>query len=222
MAGGGAPGVRGPDRRTLRGYLCYALSLLAVFLPVYGGSNWLAEWRGGVTSLYWSWELGLPFVPGLIVVYHSINLLFLTPLFWLPGPRMPRLAQRMLAALLISSVVFLIFPVELGFPRHQDAGPLQPVYDALYAVDRPYNLFPSLHIALSTLVTMAVGGEHPGRGRGLMLAWLIAICISVVLVHQHHVIDVIGGLALAWLCQRWLPEAWLDRLGRAFPCRRAG
>jgi membrane-associated phospholipid phosphatase len=33
--------------------------------------------------------------------------------------------------------------------------------------------------------------------------WLILICASTVLVHQHHMIDVVSGLGLAAVLHRW-------------------
>ena len=67
----------------------------------------------------------------------------------------------------------------------------------LFALDHPHNLVPSLHVAWSCAAVLAII-RHTGRGLTLLfLLWLVLIVSSVLLVHQHHVADVVTGLLLA-------------------------
>ncbi len=68
----------------------------------------------------------------------------------------------------------------------------------VYALDRPYNDFPSLHTALAAIV--AVLWRRTGRRTGAAVAvWCALLIASTVLIHQHYLADVAGGLAVAWL-----------------------
>jgi membrane-associated phospholipid phosphatase len=65
-----------------------------------------------------------------------------------------------------------------------------------YAVDRPYNNFPSLHVSLATYSYLLL--FHARRKLGwLLLAPYLLILASPLFVKQHFLLDVLGGLALA-------------------------
>ena len=143
-----------PSRELFFCYLGLSLALDLLFLVVYGGSNWLNSQRAEHFALYAQWELQVPLLPLMIVPYLSIGLLFLTPLFWLQRAQMIDLALRMAAAILVAGLIFNLLPAELGFTRQLQTGMTGPLFELVYLLDQPYNLFPSLHIALSSLVIM--------------------------------------------------------------------
>ena len=101
--------------------------------------------------------------------------------------------------------VLLLLPAELGFVRNEDAGSHARLYEALYAVALPHNLVPSLHIVLTTLVVLSLMDSGVRVMRYVYATWLSLITVSVLLVHQHHIVDVVSGLALAALCRRFMP-----------------
>jgi membrane-associated phospholipid phosphatase len=180
-------------------YLRLVLLLDVLFVAVYGGLNWLTARREGLVGLYFDWETRLPFVPGMIYAYLSINVLFVLPLFVLDERGMRLLARRIAWAIVLSGAVFLLLPARLGFVRPAAVPGYQAVYSLLYAIDRPHNLFPSLHVAYSTLIVAALCGRASGPARALLVGWLGLIAAAVVLVHQHHLADVAGGFAVAWI-----------------------
>jgi membrane-associated phospholipid phosphatase len=180
-------------------YLRLVLLLDLLFVAVYGGMNWLTSRRSDLFEIYFDWETRLPFVPGLIWIYFSIVVLFVLPLFQLDERGMRRLARRIALAIVVSGAVYLVLPARLGFERPREVPGYDPVFQTMYALDPPHNLVPSLHIAYSTLILAALCAERPARVQALGAAWLALICVSVVLVHQHHLADVAGGLAVSWL-----------------------
>jgi membrane-associated phospholipid phosphatase len=61
----------------------------------------------------------------------------------------------------------------------------------------PHNLVPSLHVAASILLIAALWRAlTPVWIRAGLLLWGVLLCASVVLVHQHHLLDVLGGWLL--------------------------
>jgi membrane-associated phospholipid phosphatase len=67
-------------------------------------------------------------------------------------------------------------------------------------VDLPHNLVPSLHVTFSALILFSLIDASVLFAAKLALsAWLILICLSTLLVHQHHLLDVAAGLLVARL-----------------------
>ncbi len=178
-----------------------SVGLSLLFLVVYGGSNWLTSQRVGIGSFYFSWERKIPFVPAMILPYMSIDLFFVAAPFFCRDDRQRRtLARRMAAAILISGACFLAFPLRFAFERPPVGGFLGVIFNNFRQLDRPFNQFPSLHITLCVMLGVFFWDRSRGVMRGAILLWFVLIAASTVLTFQHHVIDVIGGLALAGIC----------------------
>lgn len=192
-----------PSRARLLLYARLLTLLTLLFAVVYGGCNWLTQWRGGGFGLYAAWELALPFVPVLIYAYLSVNGLFLLPLFCLDEWEMRALAKAFALATLVAGAIFLVLPAHLGHERPGVVQGYEAFYTVLYRLDLAHNMVPSLHIAYSTLIVRIVAGVLPARGAAVLYAWLALIAVSVVLVRQHHLLDVATGLALGWGCHRF-------------------
>jgi membrane-associated phospholipid phosphatase len=178
-------------------YVRLATPVLVLFAVVYFGTNWITSQRTGNHRLFFEWELAIPFVPGMIYVYASLLILLLLPALTLTRRQLPALARAMLATLLVASAIYLLLPADLGFERPGYVPGYDAIYQALYSLELPHNLVPSLHIATSALLIAAVLHNTSSRWIRLgLILWCMLICVSVLLVHQHHILDVISGLLL--------------------------
>lgn len=140
----------------------------------------------------------------MILPYLSIDLFFIGAPFLFPNERELRLyAWRVATTIVIAGICFLIVPLRFAFPRPHAAGWLGELFDRFRALDAPHNLCPSLHAALLVLLVGAYARHLRGGWRFLVLTWFVFVGASPLLTHQHHVIDIIGGFALAGLCS-WL------------------
>lgn len=180
-------------------YFYWFFWISIAFFTVYPLCNWLTAQRESVFSLYVSSELAIPFVPEFVWVYLSLYVLFVIPPFFLTSSRMNFLGRQLVAATVFCGLIFLLLPAELGFER---TIPDDPFYSALFAnlfaVDLPHNMVPSLHVTFSALILFAfIEGQRPSWTKILFGAWLVLICASTVLVHQHHLLDVATGLLVA-------------------------
>ena len=93
---------------------------------------------------------------------------------------------------------FLFFLGQLGFKRHAYVEGYNDIFQSMYAIDKLHNLFPSLHVTYLTLSASAMMRQSNSKIFNLiMITWIILIALSVVLVHQQHVIDIVMGLILA-------------------------
>ena len=186
----------------LRGLLYLKLaSLLSVQVFVtYYGVNYITRNRSNVHDFYFDWEPAIPLVPAAAWAYLSIFILMLLPVFYLNCQQMRLLARQMAFAMFIAGVVFLIFPCRVGYPPVSD---LPTGIWLIKNIELPHTIFPSLHVALSSIIMLHLHRPFSPNGRLLLVAWLIALIASVMLTHQHHLADVLGGLVLAWLCHRF-------------------
>jgi|SRR6185369_10841560 len=188
------------DVPRLRTYLFWSFWAGVAFFAVYPAMNWLTSRRAPL-HLYLPAELAIPFLPHFIWPYLSMYVLFVLPLAFIPAANMPALGKQLIAGCLISAAIFLIIPAELGF-RRQVPGSYAAIYAGMFNIDRPYNLVPSLHVIWSTAIVQACADFARPAMRVALLAWLCVIVASTVLVHQHHLLDVIAALAIVFFLRR--------------------
>ena len=208
-------GVTGAPR-VLSAATSAGLSIL--FVAVYGATGWLTSLRNDVGTWSFAWERNLPFVPWLIVPYMSLDLFFVAaPFLCADRAELRALRLRLTAAILVAAAFFIVIPLQFAFPRPEPAGWTTPVFAALYTFDRPYNMFPSLHIGI--LMILAATYERHTRGivRLLTRGWFGLIGVSTVFTYQHHVIDVAGGFVLALACHYLIPQFSMQQPATANP-----
>lgn len=117
-------------------------------------------------------------------------------------------ALAMIATWLISYACYILIQSYIDRPVITGTDPFSAMVRSVYAGDNPYNDFPSLHTSLSTIT--AVHWWRVDRRIGIPVAvWTALIVASTVLIKQHYLADVAGGLALAavtcWAARRWVP-----------------
>lgn len=187
--------------------LTWAIGASACFLGVYFFCNWIASLHTAVPGLYVGWELRFPLVPVMIVPYLSEDVFFFfSPFVCRDSDEMRRHGVRLLLAVLIAAVFFLLFPLHIGWPREPVSGANGLLFDLLRALDRPYNLVPSLHLALLVLLWIVYSRRTHGVLRIAVQVWLLLIGVSTVLTRQHHLVDVVTGLMLGALCLYLVPD----------------
>lgn len=179
-----------------RSYLRALVECSIVFFPLYAFTNSLAEERARY-KIFWQWELSIPLIPEMMLFYMSLNFLMVLPLFLCEPAEIKLLGRSLIIGTVVGAVFFLLLPSELGFIRPSRVPLFESLFHTIYSVDKPHNLFPSLHVTFSSIAVMAMASKVGSWVSRLLVIWLITICFSVVLVWQHHVSDVIAGLALA-------------------------
>jgi hypothetical protein len=192
-----------PDGERFRTYLFWAFWVGVGFFAVYPTTNWLTSLRPQLFHLYLPAELAVPLVPQFIWVYLSMYALFFLPPFFLPTVNMSALGKQLIAGTLVSGLLFLLFPAELGFARVVPTeAPYAGIYAAMFSVDHPYNLVPSLHMVFSASIALACADVAKPAARAALLGWLAVIAASTILVHQHHVLDLAAAFVLVYLLRR--------------------
>jgi membrane-associated phospholipid phosphatase len=193
-----------PDNRPAisRGQAFIASASLSIlFIIVYGGCNWITSQRREVGTLYFEWERRIPFVPFFIIPYLSIDLFFITaPFLCRNREELGLFCRRVVTAILISGICFLLMPLRFAFARPSVPGWIGTSFNWFRLLDAPYNLVPSLHAALLLFLFDVYKRNLRGIPRWIVIAWLMLIGLSPVLTYQHHVVDIVAGFVLAGYC----------------------
>ena len=207
-------GIGWPDRERWRAYLTFLLVFDALFFAVYIGAGRIAASSDRAVGLYFDRERDIPLVPWMIVPYLSLYTMFLLPLPHLTPAEMRRLTQQSVLMLLIAGFSFLLIPAHLGFAPEPVTGTLRPIFDVMIAIDTPFNLVPSLHVAFAALLIIACGERASRPVAWLYGVWLAIASASTIFVHQHHLVDVVAGLGLAVLARRAITPSRCASPGR--------
>lgn len=196
-----------PSRRE---QLLHAVMTSGLFMLVYGGTSWITSLRAPVPTLYFEWEQWIPFLPWMVIPYMSIDaFFFFAPFLHRSRQDLGLFSRRITATILIAGLCFLLFPLQLAIPRPTASGWMGEIYNWFCTLDRPYNLCPSLHIALRTLLADVYARHTSGLLRISQHIWFSLIGFSTLTLYQHHVIDIVGGFVLAAACFYVLrPQPW--------------
>ena len=144
-------------------------------------------------------DRALPVVPIFAIPYVSlipyIGLSLIAFLFF--RIRVYRSAAlTMIVVWFISYAFYFFLQSYVARPAIMGTDPFSGMIRTIYASDQPYNDFPSLHTSLSTVI--AIHWWRFDRRMGILAAiWTALIVASTVLVKQHYLADVAGGLVLA-------------------------
>lgn len=202
-------------RQEKREKLNWFLFMIGYFTAGYLAINWFSQARVHFFDVSFAFENSIPFIPefifGYLLVYLSVLLIYLIVddmEDWHRG------ITAFLAATTLAYVVFLAFPVKMETRPEiwQVAGRSfsAAVTRFYYYIDAPYNLFPSLHVTYPTLAMLVAWRNHKVM-RWAFMAMAVVVAISVVMVKQHYIADVVAGFANAGACfalgvyaERWL------------------
>ncbi len=195
------------------------VSLIVFFIAGYFGIG-LSRTPDQARELKIFLDEKIPFIARSVWIYLLIFPSALIPLFVVRCQRLfRRTAVAYAAAISFSLICFAVFPVTSARLRVDQASlDLMRASDwavaTLYSIDPPYNLFPSLHLAIAMLAAFAAWKAARVYGAAVF-GTLVFIGVSVCTVKQHVVLDAIGGIALgalvaALILRSYRPEAGVE------------
>ena len=194
---GREPFLAWPGMSGLRLTLPLSYLVFKIFYSIYGGASLLAKLRRPHVDFYFPWEMRLPFLPSWTLVYLTVPLLLLLTPFILRTWRtfMP-FFLTLTAETLVAGVIFLAVPLAQAYPPRVASGFLGGVFHMADRLNLDYNKLPSLHMAFAVTAAIVFGRRCGWLGRTLFSLWIVAVCASGLLIHEHQVLDLAAGLAL--------------------------
>jgi membrane-associated phospholipid phosphatase len=132
-----------------------------------------------------------------VFIYLTIYPTFLLPFLFIHQKDFFHLFSfAYITVMCICYLVYLFYPVSIDRPELIVNSFSTWVLGIIYGADRPWNCFPSLHVAMSLLAALTILEVH--RIRGMMTLLLtFGIAFSTVLIKQHYVLDVVGAMLLS-------------------------
>lgn len=170
-----------------------AFALFAVLFGVcYGGAAWwTSTLPGPLPSWDFAFEQRVPFVPSLAIIYLTITpALLLAP--WLLRERTPMFAFALSAQTIVATILFLLFPLINAWVRPEVNTWTFRLADTL---NLAHNEFPSLHVAFAVSAAWAYR-------RWYWTLWAAAVAVSAWLIWEHHLVEIVAGIALAMIVMR--------------------
>jgi membrane-associated phospholipid phosphatase len=202
----GRPALFGLPRREellLTGSL--ALGFALFFLAVYGGASWVTGFYSGGFRVDLPFERHIPFVPAWAAVYVSMDVLLLLSLFvFRTWKDMVPFALALCAETVVGAVGFLVLPVEVSWPSRVVQDGWADIFFVADTMNLERNYLPSLHVAFACTAALAYAERSGGWARALFGLWATAIAASTLLIHEHHLVDVVAGALLAWSTWRYV------------------
>ena len=171
----------------------YATRLLLPYLPAHRMATAL--------------DAAIPVRAEWVVIY------FLTFVFWLASAVLllsesaayaRRMEQGYLIAMLISGIAFLTWPTTMARPVPPDTGLFNILLGLLYQMDDPVNLCPSLHVLITYFCLRAAMGSRtiPKWYLPFSAVFLVLVCLSVLFVKQHVLVDIPSAILVGELSVR--------------------
>lgn len=171
--------------------------VLLLFAIIFYGSAYITSSREVELDLSTTLELRIPYIELAYIFYYGA---FFQPvlLFYFLQTKhdIQLLSRRMTLSILIGGACFLVLPTR---NRFQDLEISRSSWIGEFAASftGTYNMMPSLHVTLSTLMCTACLSHATKLWRIILVVWLGILIVSTVVTHQHHIIDVFTGLLLA-------------------------
>lgn len=192
--------LRAPSRELWLLLLREAVWITCLWLAVYGGASWITGQHEYRVRLGTRLDSVIPFVPAAAVAYLS-----LFPMFWL-APLVLRTRDQVISfskslawLIVLSGVAFLLIPSDEPHPPQHPAGFFGGLHALADHLNLNYNFFPSLHVGMAVVCAWAYGRCAARWLAVCCWLWAAAISLSTLLTHQHYVVDVVAGAALACL-----------------------
>ncbi len=145
----------------------------------------------------------IPFIPNFVLFY-----VLAYPFWYLTyyavlrsgGENCKKILFANLGAKLLTGIIFVLIPTT--FPRPEITGGGLGTFvlkNVIYGMDAPDNLFPSVHVLESWMSFVALKRLKgcPGLVKIGSFILMVMICISTVVLKQHVIVDIAGGIAVA-------------------------
>ena len=202
------PESPGHECPPLRLRIVSAVLFVVFALLLYDSCNVIAGWRETSRCLAFPWELDIPRINWFVLPYLSIDvLLALSPVFTRRYDEWRTLLRRLFWVFAISCAVFLVIPFRCAYPRSIPDDWTATLFQLLHFTDLPFNQAPSLHISEAIIMAPVLLARLPHMAlRVALIVWLVLGSLGTVLVHQHHVLDLISGAILGFAMIKCIPR----------------
>ena len=146
----------------------------------------------------------VPFILGYCLVYGSFALIYFTVPSW---EVFKKVAWGFFWVTTVHYFIFVLYPVKMIW-RPEIANPTN-VFEWIarffFYLDRPFNCFPSLHVAYPTMAAVLSYRFIPKLFK-IYVVMAVLTAVSVVVIKQHYILDAVGGALVAIVVGVLIPQ----------------
>ncbi|RPG17293.1 MAG: hypothetical protein CBB69_007330 [Phycisphaera sp. TMED9] len=203
------------------GAIWVAIVYFVGFSIVWTIAHELSDLHAERLTLTFDWESHVPFQPWAIPLYFTLDIsVVLLPLVFRSAREAIPPMGLLLLQVVIAAPFFVLLPIENTYLNDMPTGVWGAyLFEPLGMKNvSQWNQTPSLHVTYSLTVATVVARRWGGIWWVIGFAWAIPVSITTMLVHEHHLICVAGGLLLfaatiplLWV---WGRRCGLDARGR--------
>jgi membrane-associated phospholipid phosphatase len=179
--------------------LPYGAFFFVIFAVIFGGASWYVEHN--IISFYnfgFEWEKRIPFIPAFALIYLSSLLLANSLMFFINSERLIRQAFKALTLqTVVSGICFIMFPAICLYDDRNVAGWASAPFNFADTINLSFNQVPSLHVSLACTSAIFLSIGRSFFIATLLHCWVALVALSTLLIHEHHLIDVIAGYCVA-------------------------
>ena len=179
-----------------RFFFVLAALFALLFLAGYGGSNLIAAYIPWHIRPALPFESAIPFLPAWSAVYLTVPLLLAASVRWADWRETWALFAVLTAELAAACPFFILLPVQTAYPPRLAEGFWQPWFALADHLSMAHNHLPSLHAAFACTAALAAW-RHSAARFALIAPWAAAVIASTLLIHEHHLSDLVCGALLA-------------------------
>lgn len=157
-------------------------------------------------AIVWEWAIDsyIPLLPVFIIPYFYWYIQIIITMVWfLFSRRHPDMLRYYVTAIaiaaLIANLIFILLPTYVPRPDITGSDIFSRALRLLYQMDKPYNCFPSLHVAFTCIAGWFwhKAGPHRFWFRLFNAASCVMIVLATVFTRQHYLPDIPGGMIVA-------------------------
>jgi len=176
--------------------LLVALSYYIGFLFLWSLSHELSDMRTVRYPLYFAWEANITFRGWALPLYFSLDIAVIVfPFLFTSWRDAIAPVGTLLIQTAIAAIFFVLVPIDPGYETTGVWGPYFYEYFGLENLSR-WNHAPSLHVSYVFTMAWIIGTRYGKTTMTIALIWAVAVSVSTMLVHEHHLICVLSGFVL--------------------------
>lgn len=191
------------DYKNILKRLPWALVIAACSL-LYAGVNTMTAFKTNVRTIPTWVDNAIPFtkyfILPYIVWYGYVAYLFVYYIIY-DKNRYYKLLITISAGMLTCIAIYCFYPTYVPRPHVNGNDIFSFIVRLIYSKDHPYNCCPSIHVYESVVIAAFINHDKSFTLKGKIISTVISasIIISTLFVKQHFFIDVVSGMALAYI-----------------------
>ena len=160
----------------------YTIFISIFFVIFYKGAEFYTYTVDNVPSYFMEWERNIPFLPIFMLPYMTSAPYFLATIFLEKNENnLKLLMKRAIFLTVVSTTIFVIFPMKFYFPKPEIANPIFKIlFHILGLLDSSFNQCPSLHVSFAFLSAGVYYREIKSKFlKSFLCLWGFLLAISI-------------------------------------------